>query len=296
MKINYTLPKFTIYKTLIILCLFISCDKFSKDEVSTNFLLGESAEPLSYTELDNINEEVGATVRLILEKNPNKSGKKNLDILTSFFKNLETYPNLDKFEENFSIISEDPTLVSYWFQGFNVIERLNDIKNVSLNLNDSCSNFVDNIQDLLKKLPRKKTKSAIGMIKTSLFKDDSTAFYFTRSGYDKNGKSNIDLYIASVKEEETIFSTHNAPTFMGSMRLSRNNDAEAKIFQYLAKELRVQTKDKSNTVLSEITGVVDLQLNLLPCGSCTDVIRQFSNMFPNVQINICSPNRMNFPD
>jgi hypothetical protein len=106
------------------------------------------------------------------------------------------------------------------------------------------------------------------------------------SGYD-SGKSLITDGSPSVSASESIFETTSAPTKSGAMR-PRSNDSEAKIFEQIAKMLGANKQSVKTQIFYHIKGRIFIKSELTPCGSCSRVIQQFKQLFPEIEIEIAA--------
>ena len=89
----------------------------------------------------------------------------------------------------------------------------------------------------------------------------------------------------SYKFDDTnrIFDTQKVDTdnvVNGPRAFDRAVDTEAKILEDIAHQLGYNTK----AVDSSVTGKVYLITERAPCASCADVISQFNEMFPNIEV------------
>jgi hypothetical protein len=119
-----------------------------------------------------------------------------------------------------------------------------------------------------------------------LNKDIGKTEFSAYPSFDR-GTSRIPEGSPSVSEADAIFKTKSAPNAYGT-NLSRTNDAEAKIFQEIAAKMGAKPGDAGRKIFESRTGTINIYSELVPCGSCSAVIKQFKEMFPNVKINIYS--------
>lgn len=116
--------------------------------------------------------------------------------------------------------------------------------------------------------------------------------FVAQSGFD-NFKSKIPNGSACPNQNTKIFTTKDAPTSSGQMRL-RQNDAEVKIFEDIAFQLGAKQGDVGSKVFDHVSGEIVLKTELSPCGSCSGVIEQFNEMFPHVNITVLAQPKISF--
>jgi WXG100 family type VII secretion target len=93
-----------------------------------------------------------------------------------------------------------------------------------------------------------------------------------------------------------IFTPGSAATASGNV-VPRANDSEVKLFTQLARDMGAKPGDLANGAsYPNVTGTIRLSSELVPCGSCSDVITQFKQLFPNVNIDIYATPRISFPN
>jgi cytidine deaminase len=66
------------------------------------------------------------------------------------------------------------------------------------------------------------------------------------------------------------------------------------MLEELAQELGAKVGDQGVKVFDDVAGKVVIRTELFPCQSCADVIREFSEMFPNIVIEIQATTRHSF--
>jgi len=131
-------------------------------------------------------------------------------------------------------------------------------------------NFQNRIDNIRNKMPNSKLKNQGNMAVADVQIKDLPDEFMAHSKIHGPDSKGADLGNFSHASENKIFESYTIDKF------PRYNDTEVKILEDIASKI----KDPN------ISGKIDLYTELPACQSCTNVILEFRNKFPNIELNI----------
>ena len=197
---------------------------------------------------------------------------------------------LDELVEAAKSTSQTKKVFDEAFEHIEAIQNLRKLPNVTVRTIDDVG---------LNELLLLKSRYEIGKLANiasvdiiSLNKPLNKKYFVSHSGFD-NFNSKIPNGSSSPNQNMKIFKTWDAPTVSGQPRI-RHNDAEVKIFEDIASQLGAKKGDVGVKTFNDIEGKIVLKTELCPCASCSGIIEQFKNMFPNVELEIFTQPKISF--
>ncbi|GAA3912464.1 hypothetical protein GCM10022209_00800 [Chitinophaga oryziterrae] len=114
--------------------------------------------------------------------------------------------------------------------------------------------------------------------------DEEVLYLASSSGYNgqmrQSGKFVPESFITDLQSGKRVFKADAV----------RDLDTEVIGFEYFARKNNAE----AGKVYKNVTGEIVVETDLIPCGSCSSVMQQFSEMYPNVLIKIRTNPRINY--
>lgn len=234
-----------------------------------------------------------ATSLYNIMKNAKNSGKWN-EILQSGGISQKTKNALDRLEQILNkILSRAIKDEQYIDDAFSEIQSMQSLRGYSkISVRTILKDELDELVDI-KTQNNVSNNSNTAKVETNLTNNSLVQKkYEACAGYDA-GTSKITDGIGSPIGEQRIFTTTEAPTSTGTL-LPRHNDSEVKILERIAYELGARKGDIEAGKNFAIEGSIKIKSELAPCGSCTNVIKSFSALFPKIKIEIIAQPKVSF--
>ena len=95
--------------------------------------------------------------------------------------------------------------------------------------------------------------------------------------YENTRGSDVDKFSYSKSESERVFKNYEPASSIDGRAYDRYNDTEAKILEHIA-----------SLIDKDTNGTISLYTELDTCQSCTNIIFEFREEFPNITLNIFS--------